>query len=331
MSGLELTISVEHNDPTTIATNSHMARTLIKRYLDDTGDPSLIDFKLHDFGYRGVTSDEQAGIGGMAHLTSFKGTDTVKGIITAQEYYGALMAGFSVPASEHSTMTSWGKEHELDAFKNMLDQHPTGVVACVSDSFDIYHACEQYWGTDLKAQILNRDGTLVVRPDSGDPIEVTEKVFEILWKQFGGTVNDKGYRVLDPHIRMIQGDGIDLNMLTRILMNFTDKSISADNIAFGSGGGLLQQFNRDTGRFAFKCCHAIVNGESRDIFKSPIGGSKPSKKGYLTLTTDDRGAYETINDKVLHYSDENLLQLVYEYGELKVDQKWDDIKARILV
>jgi nicotinamide phosphoribosyltransferase len=331
MSGLELTTPVEHNDPTTIATNSHMARTIINQFLEDTGDPTLVDFKLHDFGYRGVTSDEQAGIGGMAHLTSFMGTDTVKGIITAQEYYHAHMCGFSIPASEHSTMTSWGKDHELDAFRNMLEQHPTGLLACVSDSFDIYHACEQYWGTDLKDQILNRDGTLVVRPDSGDPVEVTLKVFEILWKQFGGTTNEKGYRVLDPHIRMIQGDGIDLNMLTDILANFMAKKISADNIAFGSGGGLLQQFNRDTGQFAFKCCHVIVGGEGRDIFKSPIAGSKPSKKGYLTLTTNDDGAHETVNDKVLHYSDENLLELVYEDGELLIDQTFDEIKTRILV
>jgi len=308
-----------------------MARTNINQYLEDTGDPTLIDFKLHDFGYRGVSCDEQAGIGGMAHLTSFMGTDTVKGIITAQQYYNAQMCGFSIPASEHSTMTSWGKDHELDAFRNMLDQHPTGLVACVSDSFDIYHACEQYWGTDLKDQILGRDGTLVVRPDSGDPIEVTEKVFEILWKQFGGTTNEKGYRVLDPHIRMIQGDGIDLNMLAMILANFKDKMISADNIAFGSGGGLLQQFNRDTGRFAFKCCHAIINGESRDIFKSPIAGSKPSKKGYLTLQKNDGGAFETINDRVLHYSDENLLEPVYENGVLLKDQTFAEIKARILV
>jgi len=244
------------------------------------------------------------------------------------EYYNADMCGFSIPASEHSTMTSWGKEYELNAFRNMLDQHPKGLVACVSDSFNIYRACEQYWGTDLKDQIINRGGTLVVRPDSGDPVEVTEKVFNILWDKFGGTTNAKGYRVLDPHIRMIQGDGIDLNMLVRILANFKAKGISADNIAFGSGGGLLQKFDRDTGRFAFKCCHVIVNGESRDIFKSPIAGNKPSKKGYLTLQ-EDEGIFTTINDRVLHYSDENLLEPVYEDGVLLKDQTFDEIKARI--
>lgn len=315
--------------PTTIATNSHMARTIITQFLEETGDPSLVDFKLHDFGYRGVTCDEQAGLGGMAHLTSFMGTDTVKGIVYAMEYYNSEMCGFSIPASEHSTMTSWGKDHELDAFKNMLNQHPTGLVACVSDSFDIYHACAQYWGTDLKDQILNRDGTLVVRPDSGDPVEVTRKVFEILWDKFGGHTNDKGFRVLDPHIRMIQGDGIDLGMLTGILATFKQHKISADNIAFGSGGGLLQQFNRDTARFAFKCCLATVDGEDRDVFKSPIAGVKPSKKGYLSLVKEANGSFHTVNDRDLHYSPNNLLEPVFENGEILREHTFEEIRERI--
>ena len=310
--------------PTTVATNSREIKKILASYLEETGDPSLLPFKLHDFGYRGVSCDEQAGIGGMSHLVNFQGTDNVKGIVYAATFYKSGMCGHSIPASEHSTMTSWGKEHELDAFKNMLDINPTGLVACVSDSYDIYHACEQYWGTDLKDQIMSRDGCLVVRPDSGDPVEVTLKVFDILWDKFGGVTNEKGYRVLDPHIRMIQGDGIDKEMVRRILENFKVQKISADNIAFGSGGGLLQQFSRDTYRFAFKCCQVVVNGEACGVSKSPIAGSKPSKAGDLALFVTPDGSYTTIAVEAQDKADQ--LELVFLNGELMRFEDFETVR-----
>lgn len=326
------TILVQAWYPTTIATNSREIKKVIASYLEETGDPAGLPFKLHDFGYRGVSCDEQAGIGGMAHLVNFMGTDTVKGIVYANEYYNSGMCGFSIPASEHSTMTSWGKEHEVDAFRNMLDINPSGLVACVSDSYDIYKACEKYWGEDLKDQIMNRDGTLVVRPDSGDPVEVTLRVFEILWDKFGGETNDKGYRVLDPHIRMIQGDGIDAAMVIEILESFKRNKISADNIAFGSGGGLLQKFDRDTYRFAFKCCQIIVDGESRGVSKAPIAGSKPSKAGDLVLIEgagENAGNFGTsTREEANAYGLNDAMELVFLNGELMRHDDFDVVRKR---
>jgi nicotinamide phosphoribosyltransferase len=161
--------------PSTVATQSRAMKRVILDALKRTGDPSLIPFKLHDFGFRGVTCPEQAALGGAAHLVNFQGTDTVAGLLLAREIYDCEMAGFSIPAAEHSTITSWGEQHEVDAMRNMLVQYPTGLVACVSDSFDIFRACSEYWGKLLKTEVLARDGTLVVRPDSGDPPPVVVK------------------------------------------------------------------------------------------------------------------------------------------------------------
>ena len=162
--------------PSTVATVSNYCRELILAGLEKTGTPALIDFKLHDFGFRGVSSVESAGIGGLAHLVNFKGTDTLAALGVGMEYYDAGMAGFSIPASEHSTITSWGENNEVDAFRNMLTQYPEGPVACVSDSFDIDEACSTLWGKELKDEVLKRNGFLVVRPDSGEIVSSVLKV-----------------------------------------------------------------------------------------------------------------------------------------------------------
>ena len=191
--------------PITVATQSRAMRRLVLQYLEQTGDPSLVDYKVHDFGFRGVSSMETAGIGGMAHLLSFKGTDTFEALEYATEYYGEEMAGVSIPAAEHSTITSWGKDGETDAYRNMLQAYPDGLVAVVSDSYDLYAACRDIWGTTLRTQVLSRDGVLIIRPDSGYPPEVVIHVLEILGQAFGYTMNSKGYKVLNPHVRIIQG------------------------------------------------------------------------------------------------------------------------------
>ena len=287
--------------PITVATQSYYCKELINAYLEETGDPAGLPFKLHDFGFRGVSSVESAGIGAASHLVNFMGTDTLAGISLLQKYYSAEeMPGFSIPASEHSTITSWGREGELAAMENMLDQYPTGLVACVSDSFDIFKACSEYWGEALKEKVLSRDGTLVVRPDSGEPVEVVLKCLDILGDKFGFEVNDKGYKVLPPQIRMIQGDGVDLQMIEKILSAMRIKRWSADNIAFGSGGALLQKLNRDTQKFAFKCSSVVVDGEERDVYKDPATAAfKKSKKGRMKLVEikgwdDYNRKYETV-------------------------------------
>jgi len=313
--------------PSTVASNSKACRDIILKYLEKTGDPSLIDFKLHDFGYRGSTSVESAAIGGCAHLVSFLGTDTLAATIMAHNHYDCKMAGFSIPASEHSTITSWGRENEVDAFKNMLDLYPTGLVACVSDSFDIYKACSELWGKELRDQILNRDGTLVVRPDSGDPVTVLLKCLELLGNAFGYTTNEKGYKVLDPHVRIIQGDGIDREAIEDILDALEYHGWSADNLAFGSGGGLLQRFDRDTSKYAFKCSWIQVNGEGRDVYKDPVTSKgKKSKPGRLTLLFDPYRGYFTAPEAA-GGKGFDCLETVFEDGVLLRTQSLDEIRA----
>jgi len=310
--------------PTTVCTQSYQMKKILRKYLEKTGDVSLIDFKLHDFGFRGVSSVESAGIGGAAHLVNFKGTDTVAGVILARDYYEEPIAGFSIPAAEHSTITSWGKENELAAMSNMLDRYPTGLVAIVSDSFDIYNACENILGKELKDRILSRNGTVVCRPDSGDPLEVLPKVLHILGEKFGYSVNDNGYKVLDPHIRVIQGDGIDIKSMETILEVIENYGWSTDNIAFGSGGGLLQKLNRDTLKFAFKCSSATINGKENDVWKDPVTDSgKMSKRGKLKLIKCLDNKYITTNDS---YIMKDHLVEVFRDGKLLKDYKFSEIR-----
>ena len=276
--------------PCTVATQSRAMREVIHKALEVTGDPGAISFKVHDFGFRGVTCPEQAAIGGAAHLVNFEGTDNLAALILACNFYGAPCAGYSIPAAEHSTITSWGREREVEACRNMLDQFPSGLVAVVSDSYDVFQCCSEIWGGTLKDRVLARDGVLVIRPDSGNPPEVVVKVLDILGKRFGSTANAKGYRVLHPRVRVIQGDGIDFTMLGRILQAMAGSGWSADNISFGSGGGLLQKMNRDTQRFAFKCSSVTVNGLERDVFKQPVTDpTKRSKAGRMKLVRDAHG------------------------------------------
>lgn len=306
--------------PITVASNSYRCRKMIKNFLWETCDAegenfaNILNFRLHDFGMRGVSSSETGAIGAAAHLINFLGTDTVSGMVLLEDYYHApTPCGYSIIASEHSTMTSWGgSEGEVLAMKNMLDKNPSGLIACVSDSYDIKDAIQNKWGGKLKDQVLSRDGTLVVRPDSGDPVYTTGWIVKELWEIFGGHVNKKGYRVLDPHIRMIQGDGIDFETLTQILQNFQKLGFSAENIAFGSGGGLLQKWNRDSAKIAFKCSEITVDGETRDVRKFP-------------KEFDKHGSYTTSNkfSKKGRFPE---LELVFKNGKLIKDLTLDEVK-----
>ena len=279
--------------PTTVATQGWYIKQIIKHYLEVTGDPSTINFKLHDFGARGVSSLESAGLGGAAHLVNFMGTDTMAGIMCARKYYGADMAGFSIPAAEHSTITSWGRDGEVEAYRNMLKQFakPGSLVAVVSDSYDIYNAAEKLWGDALKQEVIDSGAIVIIRPDSGDPLEVTLKLVRILGDKFGYVTNDKGFKVLN-NVRLIQGDGVNESAIRTILGNFMIHGWSADNIAFGMGGALLQQLDRDTQKFAMKCSAIKVNGEWRDVQKDPITDpGKKSKAGLVTLFKKSDGEY----------------------------------------
>jgi nicotinamide phosphoribosyltransferase len=304
--------------PCTVATISRAIKKDILRFLKETGDESLIDFKLHDFGFRGVSSVESAGIGGLAHLVNFKGTDTIAALVYGKTYYDSENIGFSIPAAEHSTITSWGKDHEVDAFRNMLTRYPTGLVACVSDSYDIFKACSDLWGGVLKDAVLARDGCLVVRPDSGKLPETIIEVINRLGSCFGYETNKKGYMVLNPKVRIIQGDGVNQQSINLILSALKNKGWSADNIAFGMGGALLQRLDRDTQSFAFKCSNVTVNGEDREVSKSPVTDpTKNSKAGKLKLVvvnTVNGPQYRTVQQNVGF--EEDLLVDVFKNGAI---------------
>lgn len=315
--------------PITVATQSFYIKQLIKSFLDKTSDnpAAELPFKLHDFGSRGVSSLESACIGGFAHLTQFMGSDTISGVRYANHHYKSKMAGFSIPASEHSTMTMWGgREGEVAAMANMLDQYAKqgAILACVSDSYDIYHAMENIWGGTLRDKIINSGATLVVRPDSGDPVEVLRKLCDIAEKQFGTSYNTKGYKVFN-HIRFIWGDGINYDSIRRILNAMTELGYSATNFAFGMGGALLQQVNRDTQKFAFKCSQATVDGESVDVFKDPVTDSgKKSKKGKLDLVYSLH-KFQTVEGSDVHGS---VMKTVFDNGRVTKEYTLDEIRAR---
>jgi nicotinamide phosphoribosyltransferase len=312
--------------PITVATLSRAIRRVFLAALERSGDPSLIDFKLHDFGYRGVSSEETAGIGAAAHLINFRGTDTVAGVRILQKYYQSQeMEGFSIPAAEHSTITAWGREDEVLAYSNMLTQFPHGNVAVVSDSYNVYDACAKLWGEILRDKVLEREGTLVVRPDSGNPRETVLKVLEILGEKFGYQINGKGYRVLNPRVRVIQGDGVNYWTIQDTLMAMNRSGWSADNITFGMGGALLQQLNRDTQKFAFKSSNVTVHGEDRDVFKDPVEGhDKASKRGRLSLHLEE-GLWST---ERANSGGDDQLQTVFRDGEVLLTHSVAEIRER---
>jgi nicotinamide phosphoribosyltransferase len=314
--------------PITVATLSYYTKQRISAALEATGGDveAEVGFKLHDFGSRGVSSQESAAIGGAAHLVNFNGSDTIAGIHMANKFYNHKMSGFSIPASEHSTMTMWGRDKESDAYANMLEQYKDQpIFACVSDSYDLYAAASNIWGHELKAKVLQYKGTLVIRPDSGDPKTVCLELLKRLETAFGATVNEAGFKVLNDNVRIIQGDGVNYDSIGEILTHLEQAGFSATNIAFGMGGGLLQQINRDTQRFAFKCSSATIDGKEVDVYKDPATDlGKRSKRGRLELHVEDDGAVRTVRREQFNNS---LLRDVYLNGEILVDDNFEEVRA----
>lgn len=315
--------------PTTVATVSYQAKQLIAKYLEATADSLAgLPFKLHDFGARGASSAETAALGGLAHLVNFQGTDTLEGIVAARRYYQEPMAGFSIPAAEHSTITSWGKAGETAAYSNMLQQFAgkEKLVAVVSDSYNLWNAIANIWGDTLKEQVVNNGGTIVIRPDSGEPVKVVVKTITMLMDKFGYTTNSKGYRLLPEYIRVIQGDGVSLTSIETILKAMKEHQLSADNIAFGMGAELLQKVNRDTLKFAMKASAIKIEDTWQDVFKDPVTDpGKTSKKGRLALTKNNSG-YKTIRQEELE--EKNYLRPVYRNGKLLIDETLATIRDR---
>lgn len=294
----------------TVATISREIKDeLIPRMKESCDTLDKLPFMLHDFGARGVSSDMSAMIGGIGHLTSFQGTDTLEAQLGAKKFYHMLGAGFSIPAMEHSTVTSWGRQGEEPSYTNMLDNYakPGALLAAVSDSYDLEHAVDVIWGKNLKQKVIDSGATVVVRPDSGKPVDVVMMTIRGLAENYGYTLNSKGYKVLN-YIRVIQGDGIEKDSIIEICDTMLGEGWSLDNIAFGMGGALLQHCDRDWGRWAMKCSAIRINGEWRDVYKQPkTDMSKSSKRG--------------------RFDDDELLQTVYKNGVLVRDMTLGDVRA----
>lgn len=319
--------------PTTVCTKSyHCVKTILEFLKETSEDPwGELPFKLHDFGARGVSSQESAGMGGAAHLVNSVGTDTLMGIIYAQRYYQAdKMPGFSIPAMEHSTVTSWGRHGERAAFANMIAKHKDfPILACVSDSYDVDNAVENIWGDDLLDLVKASGKLIVIRPDSGPPAETTVRLLQILERKVGMHVNSKGYKVLPKFYRLIWPDGNKSeDDIREILMAMMAHRFSASNIAFGMGGGLLQLVDRDTQMFAYKTSAALIGDEWVDVKKEPkTDAHKVSKAGRLDLVKkEDQWKTAPLGDKPKLTESE--LDTVFANGKRVATYRFDDIRAR---
>ena len=321
--------------PITVASLSHAIRGIIGEYLELSGSPEKLDFMLQDFGSRGSTSRESAAIGGAAHLVNFKGTDTMIAMSLILKYYGSnTVPGYSVPASEHSTITSWGKENEAKAYANMLRMYPEGIVSIVSDSYDIFNACGNIFGRELKSEVTSRNGTVVIRPDSGEIIPTVLKCLDILADRFGYEVNLKGYKVLPSFVRLLQGDGMNIHTIRSLCRAITDAGWSLDNIAcFGMGGKLLQGVDRDTLKFAFKASAIKINGKWFDVWKDPVTDpGKTSKRGLLSLSygiVQGAGKFWTVSkhDEGDYFGDR--LVRVFLNGDMQKEYSFQEIRENV--
>lgn len=311
-----------------VATRSYRIRMDIKKALEISGDVTGLDWKLHEMGSRATSCAEHSGTGAMAHLTVFNGTDTLVGRIKAAEIYGAspLSAG-TIPAMEHSTVTSWGRDREIDAYINMYTEHllnkPNAMCSIVMDSYDILKAIENY--SIALGDRIETGGITVIRIDSGEPEELLSQILEVASKFYKYSVNQKGYKVFDK-IRFIWSDGVTEESIAFILKYLLDNEWSADNFAYGVGGYLIQKVNRDTFSFAMKCSAAVINDEVVRVSKDPVTAAyKKSLSGFLALAKHN-GDYITI-EGTKDFG--GLLQPVFYNGDILRIQSFDDIRRMI--
>jgi len=287
----------------TSATTAYEYKRLLTKYAVKTGSPiEFVNFQAHDFSFRGMSSLQDTVVSGGAHLTSFVGTDSVASIDFLEQYYNAdveqELVGCSVPATEHSVMCMGEQESEIDTFKRLINvTYPSGIVSIVSDTWDFWKVITEYLPL-LKNDIMKRDGKVVIRPDSGDPVKIicgnnkahpcsadSKGAIECLWDVFGGTITETGHKLLDSHIGLIYGDSITLERASEILKRLDQQGFASGNVVFGVGSFTYQYCTRDNFGFAVKATSGVVNGERRDIFKDPKtdDGTKKSAKGLLRV------------------------------------------------
>ncbi|MFW5872342.1 MAG: nicotinate phosphoribosyltransferase, partial [bacterium] len=329
--------------PCTVATKSYNIKKIINRYLDETAsNKDLLPFLLHDFGSRGVSSQESAAIGGAAHLVNFLGTDTVVAMDFVNDNYNVPYEGIghSVFATEHSLMTSLGEEGESEIIQNILDKNPLGIVSVVADSYNYYRNVSEYVGQKFKKQIIDRYNSsngiptkYVIRPDSitsnhPTPEDLVVWTYEQLERDYGVTINEKGYKELHPAVGVIWGDGIDIDGVEKILEALKFNKYATTGMIFGMGGSLLQRLNRDTARFAFKCSAQKQNGKWVDIMKNPLDQTKKSKAGRLKLVENPKNYFKTL--KVENENFENdFMETVFENGSIVKNYTFNEIRKRV--
>lgn len=312
---------------TTVATHGREIKGLLLNFLDLTGDPETIDMKVHDFGLRGVSSMETAGVGGAAHLVNFKSTDNMAGAMLAKKYYKAKMAGYAIPAMEHNTVTAWGRAREGDAYANMLNKFPKGAIGIVVDSYDTRHAVASLLFEGLGGVVDGRDGVVYIRPDSGSPIGEAVNTMHMLENRYKTTKNAKGATIFDTTKVKILLHADNLDIMKAILSEFHRGGWSTDIFSFGLGASLLQNFNRDTLRFAYKTSSIKINGEEQSVAKTTKDYWKASKMGRMKLIKDE-GVMKTVIDTT---KGEDLLVEVFRDGEILQEYTFDEVRDNAFI
>jgi nicotinamide phosphoribosyltransferase len=345
---IETIISCYLWKPITSATIANEYKTLLTEFAIKTGSPvEGVQFQAHDFSFRGMSSLQDAALSGAAHLTSFWGTDSIPAIDLLEDYYFANssegMVGCSVPATEHSVMCMGTETRELDTFRRLITEtYPNGIVSIVSDTWDFWQVITDYTA-QLKEDIMKRDGKVVIRPDSGDPVKIIcgdldapegspefKGAVECLYDNFGGTTTSTGHKLLDEHIGLIYGDSITLERANQILTRLEEKGFASGNVVFGVGSFTYQYTTRDTFGFAMKATSGVVNGEYRDIFKNPKtdDGTKKSAKGLLRVE-NEYGTLKLYDEQTPAQEEQGILLTVFEDGIMVAGSTLNDIRDRI--
>jgi nicotinamide phosphoribosyltransferase len=333
--------------PCNSATIAKEYRKILDKYAAETSSvPEFVDWQGHDFSMRGMAGLEAALMSASAHLLSFTGSDTIPVVDFLETYYNAdsdkELVGGSVAATEHSVMCMGTNTGEQETFERLITEvYPNGIVSIVSDTWDLWKVLTEYL-PNLKEQVLARDGKVVIRPDSGDPVDIicgnpngkseAEKkgVIELLWDIFGGSTNSKGFKELDSHIGAIYGDSITLQRAANMCERLKAKGYASTNVVLGVGSFTYQYNTRDTFGFAMKATYGEVAGEGREIFKDPItdDGTKKSAKGLIKIVLE-KGEYKMIDQATWEQEKEGELKEVFRDGKLLIDEKLSDIRARV--
>lgn len=333
----------------TSATTSYQYKKLLKKAaLDTVGEDSFVQWQGHDFSFRGMFGLEAAQMSGAAHLLSFAGTDTLPAIDFLEEYYNANcekeLVGGSVAATEHSVMCAGGDKNEFGTITRLITEvYPSGIVSIVFDTWDFWRGVSEYLPA-LKQTILNRDGKVVIRPDTGDPVDIVcgdpeapigspayKGAIECLWDTFGGTVSPKGYKVLNPKIGLIYGDSITLDRAEKIIRFLEQKGFASTNIVFGIGSYTFQYCTRDTDGYAVKATMARINGEDIEIFKNPKtdNGTKKSAKGLTSVFKNDKGDFYLKDQSTWAEVQNCEFKLVFLNSELVKDYSLSEIRNKL--